>query len=829
MTYALSPRTIIVLTIVGVSGWSLQAQWTNRYPQVKGIANAVYLEGFELPTSGTGPTDPAVSPDGKTIAIAARGWLWLVSPATGEAKRLTKGAGMDSRPAWSPDGKRIAFLRDNTKDIDIMEVEVATGAEKTLVATPALDLDPAYGPDGRTLFYSSAEGGDFDIWRLDLDSGKKTRITQDQGLELRPLPVPGANELVYVAKVNPRDSVVVLNLASGAKRVLKEDGLMTQTRPAIKPNGKALAVPLPGPDGVWDLWLIDITGGPMIHLTRGNGLPLTPAWSPDGTTVYFVEADREQRFHLYSVPASGGDVTDASPTTWNWGEPTARVQVTTRLGDDRKPIPARIMVTDMNGHPALPDRGQARFDPQNGVVYVYSPGTLSIEVPAGKVTATAAYGFSAVPASGAASVLAGQTASIDLRLEPLWRPESDGWYSGDHHHHLNYGGQFNLIPEDLVPVLKGEDLDVATPLLANLQTRFNDREFWRWQRLSSGAPLIAFGQEIRPHFFGHMGVIGVQSLYWPWYWGPGYEVFGRDDRPNQSTLAHARNQGGFAYFVHPVRGGDPFPADGPPRNIPLALVPEAVLGDLDGLEIACIWSDETQTADVWYRFLNLGIPIVPSAGTDAFPNYYRGQAIGITRVYVRSGAPLNFSSYLEGLKKGRSFVTNGPLVKFRVQNAQPGDVIPAKAGQELAWDLTAVSAVPYDKVDLIVNGTVAWTGEGLPKGGTKTYSGRVKAPAGGWIAVRVMGSPAQVMWPAQDSYPFAHTAPIWLNAVGSKEPESVRRAARDLLNWMDVADKRLADGYGDADIPVLKKRFADTRKKLEDWAGDSASINRRQQ
>ena len=57
----------------------------------------------------------------------------------------------------------------------------------------------------------------------------------------------------------------------------------------------------------------------------------------------------------------------------------------------------------------------------------------------------------------------------------------------------------------------------------------------------------------------------------------------------------------------------------PGVNIPLAIVPEAVLGYLDGLEIACIWSDELQTSDLWYRFLNLGIPIVPSGGTDAFP------------------------------------------------------------------------------------------------------------------------------------------------------------------------------------------------------------------
>jgi TolB protein len=89
----------------------------------------------------------------------------------------------------------------------------------------------------------------------------------------------------------------------------------------------------------------------------------------------------------------------------------------------------------------------------------------------------------------------------------------------------------------------------------------------------------------------------------------------------------------------------------------------------------------------------------------------------------------------------------------------------------------------------------------------------VKAPAGGWIAARAHGGAVQ--WPAMDSYPFAHTGPAWFGRVGSTDREASRVAARELLQWMDVADKRLAEGFAGAEIPKLKGRFAEARRRLE--------------
>jgi TolB protein len=800
-------RRLLLPVCLLVCAVPLSAQWTNRYQRI-GQGHHVYVEGYDFPTYSVGITYPAVSPDGSTIAFSSRGWLWTMPAGGGPATRVTKGAGLDSRPAWHPAGQRIAFVRDDTRNTDILELDLATGEERILVPGPAAALDPAYAPDGSALYYAAAESGDLEIYRMPLSTGEIVRITNARGLDLRPQPLADGS-VVHIAKRGTGDEVAVIDPA-GTRRVLALASIASLARPAVSPEGRRIAVALPVlSTTAWALQLLDVTGGPLTEIVSGGGHPIMPAWG-NGGALFFCRADANGVFGLWRVSASGGPARPVVPAAWNWKAPTMKLIVRSEVAGRPETAAARLSVTDKDGHPAFGEGHQSWLDGQTGRIFSYSAGTLQFELPAGVYHIAAARGFEHMAAEGSGTGSAGATVSTRLRLAPLGETWMGEWYSGDHHFHLNYGGQSLLAPEALVPMMRAEELDVATPLSANLHTRRIDEAYFGWTR--SQLPAIQFGQEVRSHFLGHTGHIGVKTLYWPWYWGPGYPVYGLDDRSNVEALQATRRQGGVNSYVHPVTTRDPFSGDAP-RGIPLELVSDAVLGDVDTIELACLWSDELGTAEAWYRLLNVGARIMPSAGTDAMVDFFRTMAPGTTRVYVKVPGPFSIERYFEGLRAGRSFVTTGPLLQFRVATREPGEVVDVAEGADAQWQLTVASAVAADRVEVLVNGEVAWSGAGVKAGETQTYRGTVRAPSGGWIAARVHGG--TTTWPAMDSYPFAHTAPVWFGSAGSTDPAAAARSAKDLLAALDVAEARIKAAYGDTATPVLLGRIAKARQKLQ--------------
>ena len=260
----------------------LSAQWTNRYQRI-GQGHHVYVEGYDFPTYSVGPTYPALSPDGSTLAFSARGWLWTMKADGGTATRLTSGAGLDSRPAWHPDGRRLAFVRDDTRNTDIVEIDLSTGTERVLVGGPAADLDPSYSHDGAALYFASAESGDMEIYRLELTTSATTRLTDSRGLDLRPQPLADGS-VVYVSKRGSGDEVAVQD-AAGTRRVLALASIASLARPAVSPDGRRVAVPLPVQSRTeWALNVMDVGGGPLTEIVSGGGHPIMPAWGPAATS-----------------------------------------------------------------------------------------------------------------------------------------------------------------------------------------------------------------------------------------------------------------------------------------------------------------------------------------------------------------------------------------------------------------------------------------------------------------------------------------------------------------------------------------------------------------
>ncbi|MEO7476455.1 MAG: protein kinase, partial [Gemmatimonadales bacterium] len=138
------------------------------------------------PASGRprGPPEPVVattredsrgawSPDGRFVAFnsdrAGDMNVWIHSLADGTDRRLTRGPGGDYQPRWSPDGRRLAFFSARGGNADIWVVDVAGGEPRQLTTSPWLDINPMWSPDGGRIAFQSDRQGRMEVWTMNAD------------------------------------------------------------------------------------------------------------------------------------------------------------------------------------------------------------------------------------------------------------------------------------------------------------------------------------------------------------------------------------------------------------------------------------------------------------------------------------------------------------------------------------------------------------------------------------------------------------------------------------------------------------------------------------
>ena len=126
--------------------------------------------------------DPAISPDGKTIAfISGHGYgtheLCLCDADGGDIRPLTKNTALELSPTWSPDGKRIAYTSDTTGDFEIWIMDIASRESRRLTENPALDGSPSWSPDGRRIAFTSSRSGKLQVWVLNIEDGETRQVT----------------------------------------------------------------------------------------------------------------------------------------------------------------------------------------------------------------------------------------------------------------------------------------------------------------------------------------------------------------------------------------------------------------------------------------------------------------------------------------------------------------------------------------------------------------------------------------------------------------------------------------------------------------------------
>ena len=304
--------------------------------------------------------------------------------------------------------------------------------------------------------------------------------------------------------------------------------------------------------------------------------------------------------------------------------------------------------------------------------------------------------------------------------------------------------------------------------------------------------IVAHGQEYHTSFWGHTAVLGPKDHFLV----PAYAAYvntpASSPYPNNPAIFDmAHDQGAVTGYVHPFDSQpDPGKMEEPlTHDLPVGVA----LGKVDYLEVVG-FSDHLATSGVWYRLLNCGFRLPAGAGTDAMADFasLRGP-VGVDRVYVQTGTRPDQARFLAGIRAGRTFATNGPLVLFTLGGKGPGGEVRLPAGGgTLQARVTLASIVPVDHLEIIGDGKVV---ADLPLAGdrrTATIDRAIQVRESGWYLLRAYAERPE--HPVLDIYPFGTTSPVYVVVEGAS-----RRSSDDaayFLAWIDRLEKAAREHTG---------------------------------
>src|SRR5579884_2002210 len=469
---AVSPRMRLALLALALPAAAL-AQRAPVLRQVE-LPHAYYWREMYVPQATSGPAAVTWSPDGTELIYAMQGSLWRQRLGTGVAVQLTAGPGYDHQPDWSPDGRFVAFARYADDAVELQLLDLATGAVRPLTATGAVNIEPRWSPDGtRLAFVSSLFRGRWHVFTLavrDGVPGALTRLTDDHDSQLpryyysrwdhylSPAWSPDGRELLLVSNrghVHGTGGFWRMLATPGAPlREVHYEETTWKARPDWAPDGKRVVYSSYLGRPWHQLWLMTSEGGDPFPLTYGDFDATAPRWSPDGRHIAYVSNEGGNP-SLWVLDLPGGRRRPVSISARRYLGPVGRLRiaVTDRAG---RPLAARVSVTGPDDRAYAPDdawrhadeafdRAERRFE----YGYFHTRGTADLTVPAGPVRIEVWHGPEWRPGRATVTVPAGGTVTRRVALERLADLPAAGWWSGDLHVHMNYGGAYRNTPAHL--------------------------------------------------------------------------------------------------------------------------------------------------------------------------------------------------------------------------------------------------------------------------------------------------------------------------------------------------------------------------------------------
>jgi hypothetical protein len=797
---------------------------------------------------------PDWSPDGRFVIYssyrASAVELRALDLQSGESRALTNAGAVSVEPRFAPDGRRIVFVSTSYhRRFHVFTADFAAGAlsnvrrltgehrsELPRYYYSAFDheISPVFTRDGREILFVSNRGhiyGTGGFWRM---SASAAEAPGAAGGAASTGSSPGAHTGLPAADAASTEADAAVS--DGAAREFHYEETNWKAHPDVSPDGSRI-VYSSYLGGSWhNLWVMPVGGGDAFPIAYGDWDQTAPRWSPDGRQIAFV-SNRSGNTEIDVERIPGGEIRPLPAPERHYRASTTRLHLTVRDGAGQ-PASARFSVTDPSGRFHAPsdawiqaDDGYDRGEHSTEAHYFHVSGDSWLDVPVGAVVVEVLHGFERTPERRVLATEAGRDAAlaVNLSVGALAVPAAGAWESGDVHVHMNYGGAYRNTPAHLSAQAEAENLSFVNALIVNKEQRFPDMTYSgaRTDPGSRADAVVVHGQEFHTSYWGHLGLPDLPGgVILPGYAGyPGTAAASLYPmNADVADVAHAR--GALVGYVHPF-DEHPEPISKPAQPLTNELPVDVALGKVDYMEIVG-FADYRATAAVWYQLLNLGFRIPAAGGTDAMANFasLRGP-VGMNRVYVRMPAPpsgatvtsgsaaapggaLEIGPWLAGLKAGRSFATNGPLLGFELGGASIGDELDfAAARSGVPFSVRLASIVAVDHLDLVCNGRVLRSFLSRPASRAE-FRGQIPVTASGWCLLRASTDGARA--PILDDYVYATTSPIYVS-IGGRPPRSPADA-RYFAAWIDRVEEATAaypDWNSAAERSLVLERLAKAR------------------
>jgi len=224
------------------------------------------------------------------------------------------------RPAWSPDGAKIAFVsqRDENYEIYVMN---ADGSEKKRLTNDANDNGRFWGrfswsPDGEKIAFESARYGDpnSEIYVMNTDGGGNKTLTSNSDYDGGPSWSPDGKKIAFESHRDRNPEIYVMN-ADGTEQKRLTDLPSDDRCPSWSPDGRKIAfesyvrrkiAPESYVTGTCEIYVMNENGSEQKNLTKNQIMDTGASWSPDGKKITFASySDEDEYWEIYVVNANG--------------------------------------------------------------------------------------------------------------------------------------------------------------------------------------------------------------------------------------------------------------------------------------------------------------------------------------------------------------------------------------------------------------------------------------------------------------------------------------------------------------------------------------------